>query len=130
MIAHLTRECSGNVHDKGIVNVAAGSVYDSSCHPKNVVDLGTDSYYKSKNERDTWICYDFKERRVIPTSYSVRPCYCGPGCSHLKSWVIEVSNGGSSWTEIDLKRRPFRCDSGNCEMIDLDHRPWSLFCGC
>ena len=103
VIAHLTRECGGNVHDKGIVNVAAGSVYDSSCHPKNAVDLGTDSYYESKNERDTWICYDFKERRVIPTSYSVRSCYCGPGCSHLKSWVIEVSNGGSSWTEIDRR---------------------------
>ena len=105
VIAHLTRECGGNVHDKGIVNVTASSVYndDSDYHPKNAVDLGTDSLYCSKNEKDTWICYDFKERCVIPTSYSVRSQGNGPGNSHLKSWVIEVSNDGSSWTEIDRR---------------------------
>ena len=26
-----------------------------------------------------------------------------PGGPHLKSWVIEVSNDGSSWTEIDRR---------------------------
>ena len=64
----------GNVHDEGIVYVTASSVYkknDSSNHPKNAVDLGTESKYYSNDEKDTWICYDFKERRVIPTSYSV-----------------------------------------------------------
>ena len=100
VIAHLTRECIGNVHDRGIVNATA-----SSCtgYAKNAVDLGTNSSYWSNDEQDSWICYDFKERRVIPTSYSVRSYQGGPGWYHLRSWVIEVSNDGSSWTEIDRR---------------------------
>ena len=112
VIAHLTLECGGNVHDNKIVNVTASSVYSGSYHPKNAVDLGTNSVYGSNDKKDTWICYDFKERRVIPTSYSVMSYKKRPGGHHLKSWVIEVSNDGSSWTEID------RRDNNN----DLNHR--------
>ena len=45
VIAHLTRECGGNVHDRRIVNVTASNVYNemSNFHPKNV-DFATDSY--------------------------------------------------------------------------------------
>ena len=55
VIAHFTRECSGNIHDKEIVNVTASSVYHNSGQPKNAVDLGTNSRYGSNDERDTWI---------------------------------------------------------------------------
>ena len=105
IIAHLTRECHGNVHSKGVVNVTASSVHKNDMHwgPENAVELGTDSAYASKNERDTWLCYDFLGRRVIPTSYSVRSYSGGVGGSHLKSWVIEVSNDGYSWTQIDRR---------------------------
>ena len=46
---------------------------DSSFHLKKAVDqdFETDSIYLSDNEKDTCICYDFKERRGIPTSYSL-----------------------------------------------------------
>lgn len=108
IIDYLTHEYEGNVHDKGIVNVTAKSVYHDSAggnsQPKNVVDLGTDSeYYFQDNGEEMWICYNFKSRRVIPTSYSVRSCRDNPGGCHLKSWVLEASNNGAknSWTEID-----------------------------
>ena len=106
VVAHLTRECGGNVHDEGIVNVTASSYTE---YAKNVVDLGANSYFYSKNEQNSWICYDFKERRVIPTSYSVRAYSWAPyGLSlnygyYPRSWVIEVSNDRSSWTEIDRR---------------------------
>ena len=128
IIAHLTRECGGNVHDKGIVNLTASSVY-SDCHPKNVVDFKTDLCYCSKNTKNSWICYDFKDHRVIPTSYSLRSDYApredvpadfdsddemiaisrwdshAPRRNHRWSWVIEVSNNGTenSWEEIDRR---------------------------
>ena len=62
-----------NIHITGIVNVTASSVYNyySECHQKNAVDLGTSPYYESTNGNDTWICYGFKARRVIPVCYSV-----------------------------------------------------------
>ena len=104
VIAHLTRECGGNVHDQGLVNVTASSV-SMGGDPRNVVDLGTNSLYSSENENNTWICYDFKDRRIIPTSYSVRTSRNSPGGDTLKSWVIEVSKDGTenSWVEIDRR---------------------------
>ena len=100
IIAHLTRECGGNVHDLGIVNVTASS-FQSGYHPKNAVDLRKHAAFDSQDEPNSWICYEFKARSVIPTSYSVRSWGYGPGSCHLKSWVIEVSNDKVSWTEID-----------------------------
>ena len=107
VIAHLTREFCGNVHDKGVVNVTASSFVISDIedefHPKNAADLGADSWCLFNSEKNTWICYDFKERRVIPTSYSVVSVGWRRGAPYLKSWVIEVSNDKSSWMEIDRR---------------------------
>ena len=105
VIAYLTRECGGNVHSKGVVNVTVSS--NTEC-VKNVADFGANSYFLSKDEQNSWVCYDFKERRVIPTSYSVRSLTWAPygqnwGSYHPRSWVIEVSNDQSSWTEIDRR---------------------------
>lgn len=97
IIAHLTRECGGNVHEKGIVKVSASSFIDHAYHPKNVVDLGTDSEYWGDDDDMAWICYDFKGRRVIPKAYSLR----SGSHNHLCSWVIEVSSDGIRWTEVD-----------------------------
>ena len=131
IIANLTRKCGGNVHDKGIVNITTSSVfstkpdipeyerefldYDISFEEsdseydefpgKNAADLGIDTAFMSENKKDTWITYDFKERRVIPASYSVKSQGDLPGGDHLKSWVIEVSNDEKqkSWIEIDRR---------------------------
>ena len=107
VITHLTRECGGNVHDDRIVNVTASSVYESidDYHQKHAVDLVTDEWSCSNNEKNSWTCYDFKDRRVIPRSYSVRSYMYSTRWAHPKSWVIEVSNDGTdgSWTEIDRR---------------------------
>ena len=97
IIAYLTRECGGNVHDKQIVKVKASDYSDTTHPPRNVVDLGTSSGYIS-NAEEAWICYDFKKQRVIPTSYSLNGLWCD-----LTFWAIDVSNDGTedSWTEID-----------------------------
>ena len=105
IIAHLTRECGGNVHKEGVVNVTASSCYGDSHKPENAVDLKSDSEFLSNNSPNSWICYDFKGRRVTPTSYSIRS-YGGPGLNHPKSWVLEVSNDGSegSWKAVDSRK--------------------------
>ena len=105
IIAYLTLEYGGNVHDKGIVNITASSILSSERntdhYPKHAADLGTYYHYMSKNEENSWLCYDFKAMRVIPTSYSLKSCGGGCGWLHLKSWIIEVSNDGESWIIID-----------------------------
>jgi hypothetical protein len=112
------------VHDRHVVDVTSGSFEketqganphsgafdnDPDCAAKNAADL--DSYscfqsaYREKEEdiphtRNNWLCYDFKERRVAPTHYTIRTYGCGPGEGHLKSWLVETSADGESWREV------------------------------
>jgi hypothetical protein len=67
---------------------------DPKYAPKNVADLTSDSNFCSKNEPGQWVCWDFGEMRVRPTHYTIKTL-------RLKSWVVEGSLDGRSWTEID-----------------------------
>jgi hypothetical protein len=124
IIAHLTRECGGNVHDRHVVDVTSGSFEKETqgANPhsgayqnrddyaaKNAADLGNDSHFYSafrdKEEdiphtRNNWICYNFKERRIVPTHYTIRTYYGDPGQDHLKSWLVETSLDGKGWREV------------------------------
>jgi hypothetical protein len=120
IIAHLTRKCGGNVHDRHVVEVTSGSFEketqgledDPRCAAKNATDFETDSLFfsafRDKEEdiphtRNNWICYDFKERRIVPTHYTIRTHHGGPGDDHLKSWLVETSVDGKTWREVDHK---------------------------
>jgi hypothetical protein len=95
IISYLTKKHGGNVHEKGIVTITSKSVRDDPEYaPKNVAVLTSDSWFQSKNEPGQWVCWDFREMRVRPTHYTIRALL-------LKSWVVEGSLDGKSWTEID-----------------------------
>jgi prefoldin subunit 5 len=121
IIAHLTRECGGSVHDRHVVDVTCGSFeketqganpysgpyYNSPNYAaKNAADLESSSEFISayRNEkenilhtRNNWVCYDFKERRIVPTHYTIRTHEYHPDDAHLKSWLVETSADGQSW---------------------------------
>jgi hypothetical protein len=46
------------------------------------------------------MCYDFKERRTVPTHYTIRTIHHGPGYAHLKSWLAEKSANEENWREV------------------------------
>jgi hypothetical protein len=46
------------------------------------------------------VCYDFKERRIVPTHYTIRTNEADLGYYHLKSWLVETSADGESWREV------------------------------
>jgi hypothetical protein len=111
IIAHVTSECGGNVHDCHLVEVTSGSFEkvtegDHGCSgAKNPVDLEAGSLfasaYRLKEEdiphtRTNWLCYDFKERRIMATPYTIGTHYGGLANSHLKSWLIETSADGEN----------------------------------
>jgi hypothetical protein len=124
IIAHLTRDCGGNVHDHNVVEVTSGSfeketqganpysgAWDNlAIHAaKNAADLESYTEFLSacrKKEEDiphtrnNWICYDFKERRIVSTLCAVRTNDGSPGMEHMKSWLVETSVDGESWREI------------------------------
>jgi regulator of replication initiation timing len=84
IIAHLTRECGGNVHERGIVVTTASSVLKAAYAPMNAVDFTTEQVFTSDvmtkgsnvpHTRNNWITFDFKKRRVVPTHYAIRGCW-------------------------------------------------------
>ena len=100
IIAHLTRECGCNVCDKGVVVATASSTRGRN-PAKNATDLEEKSDFFSMAQPDSWICYDFGQKRVIPTGYSIRSSDCGPGGAHPKSWMFEGSNDQNEWVPLD-----------------------------
>jgi len=88
IIAHLTVECDGNVHDKGVVCVTGKSRASDLHHERNAVDFGgSDGIYYSDDGPGQWLCLDFGERRVRLTHYSL-------ASQSIKSWLLEVSEDG------------------------------------
>jgi hypothetical protein len=104
LISFLGRLCQGNPHDKNII-CASGPAYsnDSGCQARNATDLQTDSYFLSQNAENQNLSYDFKNMRVAVTHYFLRSIGNSVNGSHLRSWVIEVSDDGSNWKEIDRR---------------------------
>jgi hypothetical protein len=105
IIAHLTRECGGNVHEANVVEVTASSTA-AFTQAKDAADLNTDSCFVSAchysdvpNAPNNWLRYDFKNRRIVPTHYAIRTT----GNSSLRSWLVETSLDGEHWVEIDHK---------------------------
>jgi hypothetical protein len=135
IIAHLTREFGGNVHDHHVVEVTSRSFEKETdganphlwAYPnkpdwavKNAADLETIScflspYHKKEEDirrtRNNWICYDFNKRRIVPTHYTIRTH--GPGGARPKSWLVETSVDGESWREVDHKENSEQLNGAN-----------------
>jgi hypothetical protein len=114
IISHLTKACGGNVHDHGVVEVTSSPQRsdDADCAAKNIADLENQSVCSSArckrmdnipHTRNNWLCYDFKERRIMPTHYAIRSHELSSGSNHLKSWAVDASEDGVDWQEIDRR---------------------------
>lgn len=108
IIHHLTEICHGNVHHKGIVSVTASSFLNYLHFPKCVVNLDDNKhYYQSTfDDKDAWICYDFKEFKVHPTHYAIRSRYDASDVNGSPcNWCIEGSNDNQSWEILDTRKK-------------------------
>jgi uncharacterized coiled-coil protein SlyX len=78
-----------------------GTLENPRLGPRNAADA-TDTNFVSQNEPDSWLCYDFKERRARLTHYTLRSRSDGfRNSNNPKDWVVEVSDDGERWTEVD-----------------------------
>jgi hypothetical protein len=99
IIAYLTRECGGNVHDRGVIEVTGSDVHANHL-PRDVVDLTVHNCFHSPNQPDQWICYNFKDRRIRLTNYSI----AAQGNWYLRSWIVEGSVDGHAWICLDEQK--------------------------
>ena len=109
IISHLKRKCGGNVHEKGVVNIKASSNGRNQCH--QLVDYGTIDVWHTKNEPNSWVSFDFKEKKVSLSSYTLKShAYWDRG--HPVQWEIEGSNDESSWVSLDSRNTWEQCGKG------------------
>ena len=102
ILAHLRRQCGANVHKKGVVEITTSSGNPTALgYIGAIPEYETDTYFASSDKKNSWICYDFREKRVTPTSYSIQAY----GRRKPKSWVFEVSNNGKKWRAIDHHKK-------------------------
>ena len=103
IISHLRTECGGNPHSKGIINITASSKNVYSMDIDVLVDYDHDGVkdYATQNIPNSWIQFDFKERRVSLESYTLD---IGARIQLLQ-WKLEGSNDASSWIELDSQNR-------------------------
>jgi hypothetical protein len=130
IFAHLTKKCGGNVHERKIVNVTASTIVNSAGprlgpngpvleggrhQPQNVVDLNANTAFNSGQGADQWIAFNFLKHRVLLSHYAIRTYYPAYSSGDSpQSWVIEVSDDGKEWTEVDRR-------TGNMELRDRDN---------
>ena len=103
ILRYLSEETHGNIHDNGTIEITSNSIHlnNNSYHPKNLVDYEKDNYYESNNEEKVFICFDFKDKLINPSSYSIKSYNDGQTSGHLRNWVVEVSNDKNTWKTID-----------------------------
>jgi hypothetical protein len=118
IINALTKECGGNVHDKGIVNITSSGDYKNRA--SQVADHGWNGYWSTQNTPNSWICFDFKEKNISLERYTLKS---DGGGHYLVQWEIEGSNDGTTWTRVDRRNtqelrssyivKGFECSSEN-----------------
>ena len=98
IIRHLMNEISECEIYK-IIDITS-STYSGQHLPKFAVSFDDEEkFFQSQSEKNGWICFDFKDHRVLPTDYKIRS-YCGSP-NYLKSWIVEGSIDNEKWEVID-----------------------------
>ena len=108
IIYKLTKECGGNVHDKGVIEVTTSSdpTNDDYRKAKYAVEFDDRKHWfctAKYNENNMWLQYDFKDKKVRPTHYAIRSKPYDSGDRHPRFWVVEGSNDGNKWKTLDSR---------------------------
>lgn len=104
IISRLSERAQGNVHLKGMVKVTA-STSDHN-EPWQVVDFSWNDVFFTENKTNSWLMFDFLDKRVEVVHYTLRTHKYQTGQCHLKAWIIEGSNNGTIWDELDRRMTP------------------------
>ena len=62
------------------------------------------NWFSTKNEPNSWICIEFKNHQIKPTSYTIRSNDWSSDNWHLRNWVVEGSNDSNEWEIIDEQK--------------------------
>lgn len=115
LMRYLVDKTGGNIHDNGTVEITANSIYGNIIkyyHPKYLVE---NSGQYQANGSSIVLLFDFKEKQVQLTSYTIET----DGCRHLRNWIIECSNDSNNWYKIDEHSNDNSLNSNN-KIVSFD----------
>ena len=124
---YLTTKTGGNIHDNGIIEITSNSI-NPPYHPKNL--LNQTSFYIIKDSiKDAWVCFDFKKMKIEISNYSLKSFFSSQDKSHIKSWVLEVSNDGENWDKIDEQTNYQGLNGANItKTFEVSKKTFSRYC--
>ena len=104
IINYLYTTSNGNIDNE--INITSSGNQNGNNEyylPRTVALFNDDSrFFISTPQPNSWICFDFKNHRIIPTDYSIKKSKNHNVNSYnSRSWVIEVSNDNESFEIID-----------------------------
>lgn len=99
---YLNRTYNGNPQTTGQVEVSSSSTSVRSVSKiEEVIAERSGGEWASNNEENSWIEFNFKDHSVLLTAYTIQTFSGDTGNMHMKSWKLEASNDGDTWTKLD-----------------------------
>jgi len=107
IIRSLTEAAGANTCDEDIIEITAnqteprrfGSV--NGGNPRVVVDLDSDVGWYDNNQNQSWLQFDFKDRKICISSYTIKFATGTSRGGSPARWIVEGSDDLGSWTVID-----------------------------
>lgn len=94
---YLTSVASRNPSDAGLVTIDASSEQHGEL--KKIIEPGYSDYFSTSDSPQQWIKFTFKDYLISMNGYSMKTHSVG-GNGHSRSWRVEGSMDGNSWTVI------------------------------
>ena len=143
IFSRMQKTFNSDLCESGNLKISGGGDQDDSNYPqyslKNLIKYDSQNidkcfynfHLKIPSESDGWIEFDFGERKINLSSYTLRSCCSGAGSEIFpKSWRIVGSNDGEKWDELDhqvnnsslrikLQQHRFECQNKNSNYYKL-----------
>ncbi len=100
ILTFLHERSNGHIEEE--IDMSVSGTRDSSRLPKNMYPFESkNEQFASANELNSWICFDFKDKKISPSCYKIRSSYGDSNCWNLLNWVFEGSNDKKNWEVLD-----------------------------
>ena len=114
ILCHLAGECQGNPHQKGIIEITTSSKGPRTIiEPEAILDPTNINEWVSGNEPNSWIQFDFKDKKIKLDNYSIMTFSGQQGSTHMKSWKVEASLDDIEWVVLDEVKDDDSLNSSN-----------------
>ena len=100
IVSYLRKTTGSNPSLNGLIDI---SYLGGNSYCDKLFEQNWKCYWSSTNAPGQWLNFEFKKHRVYLTDYTLKTPNSSPGWNHMKSWVVEGSDDGINWCELDRR---------------------------